>query len=294
MVLTLHKAGERGTRPIDSPLVAKHLCHMRMLVAILVNLLAIMWPAFGDDRLPVLRVGDTTYSNVLVLRVTATDIYFTSASGISNAKLTDLEPALQAQFAPDAAKAGEAEKIQTDANAQYLRAMALQASPAPAPDAQAAKSAAADSSTTNKTSPKSFLNQKGPELVVEKWISAAPNMQGRFVLIDFWASTNEASRNFISKLNDFQQRFTTNLAIIGISDEPEDDVRKIVDPNIEYSSAIDTQGRMESEIELKALPYALLTDTNQIVRWEGNPLASSNQLSESVISSLLEKYGGPQ
>jgi thiol-disulfide isomerase/thioredoxin len=268
---------------------------MRMPMAILVNLLAIMWPAFGDDRLPVLRVGDTSYSNVLVLRVTATDIYFTSARGIHNAKLTDLEPALQAQFAPDAAKAGEAEKMQAAANAQYLRALALQTSPPPAPDAQVGKPTAdADSSTTNNTSAKSFLNQKGPDLVVEKWISAAPDTQGKFVLIDFWASWSEPCRNYISELNHLLQRFGDKLAIIGISNEPEDDVRKVVDPNIEYSSAIDTQNRMESAVEVKEMPYVLLMDTNGIVRWEGNPLKSGQVLSEFVVAGILDKYTAAQ
>ena len=268
---------------------------MRMLAALLVNLLAVMSPAFADDRLPVLKVGDTTYSNVLVLRVTATDIYFTSASGIGNAKLTNLEPALQAQFAPEAAKAGEGEKIQTDVNAQYLRAVGLQSRPPSAPDAQAGKPMAdADSSTTNKNSAKSFLNQKGPELVVEKWISAAPNMQGKFVLIELWAPSSEPSQKFIPQLNHFLQQFGDKLSIIAVSGESEDEVRKIVDPPIEYSSAIDTEKRMESALELKKLPYALLMDTNQIVRWEGDPLNSTNALSESVISKLLEKYAAAQ
>jgi len=268
---------------------------MRIVVATLVNLMAIMGLASGEERLPVLKVGDTTYSNVLVLRVTATDIYFISATGIGNAKLTNLEPALQAQFAPVAAKAGEVEKMQADANVQYLRALALQPAPPSAPDAQAGIPAAdADSSTTNKTSPKSFLNQKGPDLVVEKWISAAPDMQGKFVLIDFWASSSEPSRKFISNLNHHLEQFGDKLAIIGISDESEDDVRNVVDPPIEYSSAIDTEKRMESAVEVKQMPYVLLMDTNGIVRWEGNPLQSGKELSESVLSGILEKYAPSQ
>ena len=35
---------------------------------------------------------------------------------------------------------------------------------------------------------KSFLNQKAPELVVEKWLSPQPDTKGKFVLIDFWAT----------------------------------------------------------------------------------------------------------
>lgn len=263
---------------------------MRVKVAILVNLLTVVWAAFGDEQLPVLKVGDTTYTNVLVLRVTATDICFSSASGIGSAKLTDLDPALQAQFAPEAAKAAAVEKTQAETAAQYLRAVALQAPP-PASESQAGDSASGtNSSSTNTPIAKSFLNLPGPDLVAEKWLSASPNTKDKLVLIDFWATTNEPSQSFISKLNGFQDRFTTNLAIIGISHEAEDDVRKIVDPPIEYSSAIDTQGQMESAIALKKLPYVLLLDTNWVVRWEGNPLSSTNALTEAVISSLLEKF----
>ena len=109
-------------------------------------------------------------------------------------------------------------------------------------------------------------------------------------MVYFWATTNEASRNFIPKLNEFQNQFTTNLAIIGISDETEDDVRKIVDPSIEYSSAIDTGAQMETALELRKLPYALLMDCSDIVRWEGNPLSRTNGLSANIISSLIGKY----
>ncbi len=264
---------------------------MRIPVAVLVTLLAIICPAYGDERIPVLKVGDTTYSNVLVLQVTATDIYFSSARGIANAKLTDLEPAMQARFAPDAAKAGEVEKTQTEANAAYLRAMALRGGPPPAADAQAGTAAAhTDSSATNEALTKTFLDQRGPDLVVEKWISAAPDLRNKCVLIDFWASTNQACVGYISGLNQFLEKFGQRLAIIGISDEPEDAVRKVVDPNITYASAIDTQKRMESAVEVKEVPYALLMDTNWVVRWEGNPLNSTNGLSESAVSGILDKY----
>ncbi|HUD45898.1 MAG TPA: thioredoxin family protein [Candidatus Baltobacteraceae bacterium] len=266
---------------------------MRILLAILVNLLAVVWPAFGDDRLPTLRVGDTTFSNVLVLRVTATDLYFTSDNGIGNAKLTDLDPALRAQFAPDAAKAGEAEKIQADANALYLRATGQQTSFPPLDDQAAIPTAGADSASTNKVLAKSFLGQRAPDLPVLQWISASPDTREKLVLIDFWATTNEASVNFIGKLNDFLKQYGDRLAIIGISNESEEAVRKVVDPNIEYASALDTQNQLESAMELTAIPYAIVLDTNWIVRWEGNPVDKTNALTGSIISGLIDKYCTP-
>ena len=35
---------------------------------------------------------------------------------------------------------------------------------------------------------KSFYHQKAPEFVVEKWLSDVPDMKGKFIMIDFWAT----------------------------------------------------------------------------------------------------------
>ena len=51
----------------------------------------------------------------------------------------------------------------------------------------AAAALAADK-TEKKIWAKSFLNKKAPDLVVEKWLTPEPNRQGKFVLIDFWAT----------------------------------------------------------------------------------------------------------
>src|SRR5208282_30373 len=68
--------------------------------------------AFADEKLPVLKVGSETYSNVTVTEVTATDIYFISDKGLANAKLKDLDPALQKHFHYNPAAAAAVEKQQ--------------------------------------------------------------------------------------------------------------------------------------------------------------------------------------
>jgi len=64
--------------------------------------------ACADETLPVVKVGTEVYSNVTITAVTATDIYFTSAKGVANAKLKNLDPALQKHFKFDAASADAA------------------------------------------------------------------------------------------------------------------------------------------------------------------------------------------
>ncbi|HXF10654.1 MAG TPA: thioredoxin family protein [Desulfuromonadaceae bacterium] len=73
----------------------------------------------ADEQLSSLKANGKVYSAVTVFKVTATDIYFTSAQGMANAKLKDLEPALQKHFHYDAAQASAAEQKQATANARY-------------------------------------------------------------------------------------------------------------------------------------------------------------------------------
>jgi hypothetical protein len=73
----------------------------------------------ADLKLPFLNANSETYSNVTVLKVTATDVHFTHARGMGNAKLKDLDSGTQKLFRYDAAKATDVEKKQIEANAAF-------------------------------------------------------------------------------------------------------------------------------------------------------------------------------
>jgi hypothetical protein len=92
---------------------------MRVLIVILLSLILNSVAVRADETLPVLKVGTDIYTNVTVTSVTPTDIYFTCAKGMLNAKLKNLDPALQKHFKYDAAKADAVEKNQRSANVQY-------------------------------------------------------------------------------------------------------------------------------------------------------------------------------
>ena len=138
---------------------------------------------------------------------------------------------------------------------------------------------------------KSFLNQKAPELVVEKWLTKEPDRKGKFVLIDFWATWCGPCRKAIPELNAFHKKFGDKLVIIGISDEPETKVKSMETPKIEYFSAIDTQGRTKKAVGVTGIPHALIIDPQGIVRWEGFPLLKDFELTEKVVADTLEKAG---
>ena len=136
---------------------------------------------------------------------------------------------------------------------------------------------------------KSFINQKAPELIVEKWLSDKPETEGKYVLIDFWATWCAPCKKAIPELNAFQKQFGEKLVVIGISDESKSTVRKMKKPKIEYYSAIDTRGRTKKVYEVRGIPHCVIIDPDGIVIWEGWPHLKGYELTAEVIEELISE-----
>jgi cytochrome c biogenesis protein CcmG, thiol:disulfide interchange protein DsbE len=264
--------------------------NLRFKACAVIGLLAVAPKLQADETLPVLKVGSEVYSNVTVTSVSATDVYFSFAGGMGNAKLKNLDAALQKHFHFDAAKAGEIEKSQHVANAQ-LRAELLNKKPArpPAQPTEMVPPPTTDDGgdiVVPKLYARSFRGQRPPQIVVDQWLTPQPDVNGKFVLVDFWATWCGPCRLSIPHLNELQAKFKDRLVVIGLSDESPDDLRKMTSPQLNYFVGTDTQARTMKAVEVTGIPHAILIDPKGIVRFEGMPV----YLDEKGLEHLLDKY----
>lgn len=128
-----------------------------------------------DEKLPLLKAGSDTYTNVTVTSVSATDIYFIHAGGTANVKLKSLSPELQKHFHFDPKKAGAAELKQAENKVKYQQQ--LQREPvvkAPDMSREPSAPAAAGSKAVWRTDYPGALKQAKAE--------------GKLVLLDFTGS----------------------------------------------------------------------------------------------------------
>ena len=134
---------------------------------------------------------------------------------------------------------------------------------------------------------RSALYERAPELVVEKWLTDKPETEGKYVLVEFWATWCPPCRRSIALLNGFHKKFGKELVVIGISDEAEEDVRALTTHPIDYASAIDTQARMKNELNVVGIPHAIVVEPNGHIVWEGFPLLAGYELTEEIIEKIL-------
>jgi cytochrome c biogenesis protein CcmG, thiol:disulfide interchange protein DsbE len=254
-----------------------------------------VWAA--DEHLAVLNVGSDVYSNVTVTAISATHLSFTHAQGMGSVKLKNLSPELQQRFHYNAAKAGEAEAKQHEASARFgveFRAKAASNAAVktsmedglPTVEVPAPVTDNGGDIVVPKLYARSFRGQRPPQIIVDQWITSSPDVEGKFVLVDFWATWCGPCKRAIPHLNALQAKFKDKLVVIGLSDESPEAIRQLTSPRIEYAVGTDTQARTMTAVGVEGIPHAMLMDPQGIVRFEGMP----DYLSEDGLKHLIEKY----
>lgn len=175
----------------------------------------------------------------------------------------------------------------------------------------------------------SFLFYDAPSLEVATWLTGKPEMEGKFVIIEFWRTWCGASRRVVPLLNSFHQRYGKELVIIAVTGESEETVKAYKGPTMDYAMAIDKpgtrsgagatpgpvtddqaaldgaacgglclegggvikdQGMTEERFGVWGWPHVVILEPkHRCVIWEGYPLQTGYELTHETMDRILAK-----
>ncbi|MHC4988613.1 MAG: thioredoxin-like domain-containing protein [Planctomycetota bacterium] len=133
----------------------------------------------------------------------------------------------------------------------------------------------------------SYLWKKAPELIVEKWLGEKPETEGKYVLVEFWATWCSYCKQAVPKLNRFNEKYGGRLAVIAITEENMQTVNSFDATKMDYFVAIDTQGRMQRKMSIIGFPHIIIIEPTGYVVWEGFPFLDGYELTDEVIEKIL-------
>jgi len=144
-----------------------------------------------------------------------------------------------------------------------------------------------------------LIGEPAPPLVVKEWIKGQPveiKPGTNIYVVDIWNTSNLASLDAITNLNDIQERFKTNgVVVVGISDEPAEKITEFVQQNgtkIDYAIAADDR-RHTAESYMKpvgrrGIPYAFVVGTNGNLLWHGHPQHGMDKVLDQIIAGRYD------
>jgi cytochrome c biogenesis protein CcmG, thiol:disulfide interchange protein DsbE len=241
-------------------------------------------------KLESLQVGSTTYRQVTVLGFNDCDLYFTHEKGISNVKLRLLPKDLQQRFGYNEEVAAAAEQKQAEAGGLYRDTIASNLIAQAARSAAVAKQTAISSeeSLADPVSESSLLGKAAPAFEVEKWLGDKPALDGKFLLVYFWAPWSTPCRKLIPEMNGLQKKFSEKLVVAGLASDSEEDLAQLEQPKLEFASAVDSKARLATAAGLTSIPSVLFLNPKGIVLYFGHPAAIGEMQLQRILAQKAE------
>ncbi|PCI08525.1 hypothetical protein COB72_08150 [bacterium] len=142
---------------------------------------------------------------------------------------------------------------------------------------------------TGKLNAKNYQGKQLPvALGTEKWISKKKDLEGKVIVLDFWATWCGPCKRASPMLDKLQKEFEGKLEVLAIGGQSEDigKVRNYARSHrVAYSHLFDKKQSIYRKLEIRAIPHTIVMSTDGVIRWQGNPLSPAfKEAVEQVIA----------
>ncbi|RYG79997.1 TlpA family protein disulfide reductase, partial [bacterium] len=97
-----------------------------------------------------------------------------------------------------------------------------------------------------------------------------PDLAGKVVLIDFWATWCGPCRRALPDLDRYAKKFAKDLVVVGVSAEPKDDLLAFLKKTkVRYPVTSEPTKAMATELGIGGIPHVLVISPDGVVRWQG-------------------------
>lgn len=146
----------------------------------------------------------------------------------------------------------------------------------------------------NSIDPKRARDLRGksaPAMNVTQWLNGAPRLDGRLVVVDFFASRCGPCMNAVPHMNELATRYEQDLVVIGISDEQAGTLRTGLGragypvSTFKYPVGVDPDARMKKGFGVTAIPHVAVVSADGVVRWQGHPSLLNGAAVDSLVAA---------
>ena len=131
--------------------------------------------------------------------------------------------------------------------------------------------------------PKGPIGQQMPPLDVE-YLDAAPDLKGKAMVVEFWATWCTPCIALIPHLNDIAKKYKAKgLEVVSITDEDAATIKAFRKKHpMEYNVALDKK-QFAQGLGLVTLPHAFLVGKDGKILWAGSPVDLTDAVVEKAV-----------